>query len=290
MKVIFNKGASSYGHYLAVSKKIDNRDEWPQFLILYCDSYLRLVPHPPQGLEKTCFGSSVIVGPAEGIQASTCARPYCDIDSILIDTVGTESINIDIWYHDGSTGSINASVNTQVANLMFTSDSSPNRPLVTFRSMWIDSSNCDADNIACESGKYPLLSEWSTLEGSWFKFFRSHPSVHNNSAPDIKIEIISTDIVSPSEFDKLRNYTLYQNYPNPFNPSTMISFYLESKQIVSLKVFDVLGREVAVLTLGNLSAGFHSRQWNVMDMPNGVYFYRLQAGEFTETKKMILLR
>ena len=229
------------------------------------------------------------MGPAEGIQASTCSRPYCDIDSVLIDTVGTESVNIDIWYQDGSTGSINASVNTQEANVKFTADSF-NRPLVTFRSMWIEPSNCDADSISCENGKYPILSEWSTLEGSWFKFFRSQPSVHNNSAPDIKIEIISTSIISTSDLDNHMSYTLYQNYPNPFNPSTTFSFYLQSKKNVLLKVFDILGREVDVLTLGVLPAGFHSRQWNAVDMPNGVYFYRLQLDKFTETRKMILLR
>ncbi len=85
-------------------------------------------------------------------------------------------------------------------------------------------------------------------------------------------------------------YSLDQNYPNPFNPSTNISFSIPSKSFVSLKVFDALGREVAVLVSEELPAGTYSRQWNATQISSGVYFYRLQADSFTETKKLVLLR
>jgi hypothetical protein len=85
-------------------------------------------------------------------------------------------------------------------------------------------------------------------------------------------------------------YNLSQNYPNPFNPSTTISFSLPSKSFVSLKIFDVVGREVATLVSQELSAGNYKQQWNANGMPSGVYFYRLQSGSFTETKKLILLK
>lgn len=86
------------------------------------------------------------------------------------------------------------------------------------------------------------------------------------------------------------NYSLGQNYPNPFNPTTTISFNLPAKSFASLKVFDALGREVSVLLGEELSPGTYSRQWNAAHAPSGLYFYRLQAGEYRETKKMILLR
>jgi hypothetical protein len=89
---------------------------------------------------------------------------------------------------------------------------------------------------------------------------------------------------TPAEF------VLQQNYPNPFNPTTTISFSLPSKSFVSLKVFDALGREVATLVSEELSAGDHSRQWNAEGSPSGVYFCRLHAGSFSETKKLLLLR
>jgi photosystem II stability/assembly factor-like uncharacterized protein len=83
---------------------------------------------------------------------------------------------------------------------------------------------------------------------------------------------------------------LNQNYPNPFNPSTTITFSLSTKSFVSLKVYDLLGREVATLVSEVLSTGAYTRQWNAAKMSSGIYFYRLQAGLYTETKKLILLR
>ena len=83
---------------------------------------------------------------------------------------------------------------------------------------------------------------------------------------------------------------LFQNYPNPFNPSTTISFCLPARSMVSLRVFDALGREVATLTAGELVPGIYTRQWNAGALPSGVYFYRLQAGSFLDTKKLMLLR
>ncbi|MCR4439494.1 MAG: T9SS type A sorting domain-containing protein, partial [candidate division KSB1 bacterium] len=86
------------------------------------------------------------------------------------------------------------------------------------------------------------------------------------------------------------HFSLGQNFPNPFNPATTISFSLPSKSFVILKVFDALGREVSTLISEELSAGMYARQWNAAGLPSGVYFYRLQAGSFVETKKLVLLR
>ncbi len=96
------------------------------------------------------------------------------------------------------------------------------------------------------------------------------------------VERFSTDL--PTHF------SLDQNYPNPFNPTTTISFNLPSKSFVSLKVFDIMGREIATIVSEEMSAGSYSRQWNAANMSSGIYFYRLQACSFTETKKLILLR
>lgn len=85
-------------------------------------------------------------------------------------------------------------------------------------------------------------------------------------------------------------YKLLQNYPNPFNPVTSISFSLPKESFVTLKIFDPLGREVAVLINEKVSAGTHSKQWNAIGLPSGVYFYRLQAESYTETRKLNLLK
>ncbi len=86
------------------------------------------------------------------------------------------------------------------------------------------------------------------------------------------------------------NYKLEQNYPNPFNPSTTINFQIPSSSRVSLKVFDVLGREVSTLVNENKSAGKYSVTFDADKLTSGVYFYNLQAGNYSETKKMILIK
>ncbi|HSH65925.1 MAG TPA: alpha/beta hydrolase-fold protein, partial [Bacteroidia bacterium] len=93
------------------------------------------------------------------------------------------------------------------------------------------------------------------------------------------------------------SFELYQNYPNPFNPTTSIEYRVGSLpagnaglEIVTLKIYDVLGREVAVLVNEKKPAGNYELTWNAANLPSGVYFYQLKAGAFTATKKLILLR
>jgi len=94
--------------------------------------------------------------------------------------------------------------------------------------------------------------------------------------------------VSESELREM--FTLRQNYPNPFNPSTTISYQLPTQSYVTLKVFDILGREVATLVNGVEQPGYKSVNFNADNLASGVYYYRLQAGNFIEIKKFVLLR
>lgn len=88
----------------------------------------------------------------------------------------------------------------------------------------------------------------------------------------------------------IKDFALLQNYPNPFNPSTQISFQVPEASRVTLKVFDMLGKEVATLVDGNKSAGSHTVQFNASDLPSGMYIYSLQAGEFRDSKKLLLVK
>lgn len=85
-------------------------------------------------------------------------------------------------------------------------------------------------------------------------------------------------------------FELQQNYPNPFNPSTSISYQVPVKNNVTLKIYDVIGNEVAVLVNGEKPAGTYRVNWNAANMPSGVYMYKLQTGSFVQTKKMILMK
>jgi len=89
-------------------------------------------------------------------------------------------------------------------------------------------------------------------------------------------------------------YSLTQNYPNPFNPSTKINYSIPKMGFVTLKVYDILGREVATLVdkekpAGNYEVEF-SAKGGATDLSSGIYFYKFQAGDFVETRKMVLLR
>jgi hypothetical protein len=95
-------------------------------------------------------------------------------------------------------------------------------------------------------------------------------------------------IEDQSELPKV--YTLYPAYPNPFNPATTISFDLPKSSKITLKVFNILGEEVATLVSDRLSAGSHSYKWDASSLASGVYMYRLQAGNYVETKKMVLMK
>jgi hypothetical protein len=85
-------------------------------------------------------------------------------------------------------------------------------------------------------------------------------------------------------------FTLHQNYPNPFNPSTVISYQLSKNSTVSLAVFDVLGREVAQLVNGTQAAGEYEVQFDASTFNSGLYFYRLSAEDFSQTRRMLLLK
>jgi hypothetical protein len=102
-------------------------------------------------------------------------------------------------------------------------------------------------------------------------------------------DVVEVDVLAPAEF------TLEQNYPNPFNPSTKINFQLKVDSEVSLKVFDVLGQEVATILNSNLIAGGHSVDFNASGLNSGVYLYRIEAtgndgSNFVDIKKMILTK
>lgn len=86
------------------------------------------------------------------------------------------------------------------------------------------------------------------------------------------------------------SYHLSQNYPNPFNPTTTIQYYVPERSTIKLVVYNTIGQEVAVLADGEKEPGSYSFDFNASELPSGIYFYRLQAGSFIQTKKMVLLK
>ena len=113
----------------------------------------------------------------------------------------------------------------------------------------------------------------------------------NGDDDNVSILLNTTPVtaVKDKETKLPTKFSLSQNYPNPFNPSTTISYSLPKATNISLKILNTLGQEIAMLVNERKDAGSYQVQWNAT-VPSGIYFYRMQAGEFVETKKMIVLR
>jgi hypothetical protein len=88
----------------------------------------------------------------------------------------------------------------------------------------------------------------------------------------------------------LVKYSLHQNYPNPFNPTTTIGYEIAKETHVSLTVFDTMGKEVAILVNELKPSGYYEVVFNAENISNGVYFYKIQAGDFSDVKKLIYMK
>jgi hypothetical protein len=106
---------------------------------------------------------------------------------------------------------------------------------------------------------------------------------------DIHYKIMTN--IEETNTDKL-TFILNQNYPNPFNPVTKISYVIPNgaKGVTTLKVYNLLGKEVATLVNETKASGIYEVEFNAENLPSGIYFYKLTAGKFSETKKMMLLK
>jgi hypothetical protein len=113
--------------------------------------------------------------------------------------------------------------------------------------------------------------------------------VHKLGARQPLSEMISTSVKNTS-IHMPEVYSLFQNYPNPFNPTTIITYQLPMNSKVGLKIYDLLGREIAMLVEEEQSAGWKEVQWNASSVSSGIYFYRLTAGNFVGVKKMIVVK
>jgi hypothetical protein len=140
------------------------------------------------------------------------------------------------------------------------------------------------DNVAMQ---FDFRSVYSTVLKNWFSVPQTElDAVMLKSFPTLPLIQAATGVSNTS--DTPTSFSLSQNYPNPFNPATHFQFSIPSVQFVSIKVYDVVGREVATLVNETMAPGSYTAQWNGESFPSGVYYYRLVTGSFNEVKKMIL--
>jgi hypothetical protein len=168
-------------------------------------------------------------------------------------------------------------------------------------------------NIQLLSGQ-PLFADKTDLMGAdgipftqddGFRLIEGSPAINNGIDVGFTYDIMGnpisgnpdigayeyTDVNSVSFTDPLpENFQLYQNYPNPFNPTTKIGFRIADFGFVSLKVYDVLGNEIATLVNEEKPVGSYEVEFDADLLPSGIYFYQLQTESFVQTRKMLLLK
>jgi len=135
---------------------------------------------------------------------------------------------------------------------------------------------------------------WNGYPGYWFNGGLDEIRIYNRPLSAGEVNYIYNQVTSvenPANKNKLPDeYALLQNYPNPFNPVTTIEYRIPEWSLVTIKVYDVLGNEVATLVNGEKPLGNYEVEFNANSLASGIYFYQLKAGKFIETKKMVLMK
>jgi len=142
------------------------------------------------------------------------------------------------------------------------------------------------------SGKYEAIVKDFPEEGVYTALFYAVDGLDNVAHPNVKQISISGNLVSVKH-DKIKipeEFDLSQNYPNPFNPVTKIKYQLPFESTVNLKIYNILGQEVITLINEQQKAGYYEISFNASRYASGVYIYRIQAGKFSSSKKMVLLK
>lgn len=184
--------------------------------------------------------------------------------------------------------------NTQdlMLNLMrwYVSPTGGNKTKNTPSTLW-NSATDDMDRRPLSFWDKSLDASYSTSSSAYMGAENGYPAGDLNWFPDLKAQWEQGIIIGVEDEGKLpTEFSLEQNYPNPFNPSTKIKFSLPSEQNVILKLYNVLGQEVATLVNQQMKAGSHEFEFNASNLSSGVYFYALNAGSYNSVKKMMLMK
>jgi hypothetical protein len=189
-----------------------------------------------------------------------------------------------------------ASSTEQKVTLSWNSGSSPSPPITGYRiqkkiglpqdsSAYITIEETNASTFIFDDDSVELNHNYTyriaTLSGS------GNSSHYGNEATAYVPDVLSS---AKTQSELLLEFSLEQNYPNPFNPSTKIKYSVPLSSNVIIKSFDILGNELETLVNEDKPAGNYEVEFNGSGLPSGIYFYRIEAGEFVETKKMILLK
>jgi len=167
--------------------------------------------------------------------------------------------------------------------------------------IWVEINGCETESDTIINNDDLMVRKWAALSSNADIVLYTRPTGGHSwptgtvSATDSIWDFFDAHPMDPStgipdNSNAIKDFVLRQNYPNPFNAATIIRFTTPEPERVELKVFDLLGNEVAVLLDKEVGAGEHTVAFNSRNLPAGVYFYRMEAGRFTDEKKLVVLR
>jgi hypothetical protein len=202
-------------------------------------------------------------------------------DSLVLYNTGNAPLNIDTIYSTNASGFL----------LDIVLKDTTIHSTVTWKNNYDNPFEIEPNDSAKLIFTYPLWVPKSVnITESWVDTVIILNNSINNSSLAIPT-FIDFPLGIGNEMNNLPlQFSLHQNYPNPFNPVTSIQYVVGSLQFVTLKVYDVLGNELATLVNEEKPAGEYEVEFDGTNLSSGIYFYRIRAGSYTETKKMVLLR
>jgi hypothetical protein len=192
---------------------------------------------------------------------------FTEEDGLTLNNIPALMTNMMTWYEDPSGG-----------------NREKNTPSAAF-----DRTQHDFDRRPIEYYRDEMDASYSTSAAAYTGSDLGFPVGDLNWFPDKYIEWIAVTDVDDPDFAP-SSFSLDQNYPNPFNPSTKISFTLDKAGVTTLTVYNVLGQKVSTLFSKDLAAGKHSINFDASSLSTGVYFYKLESGDYVSVKKMMLLK
>ncbi len=147
------------------------------------------------------------------------------------------------------------------------------------------------NQVITKTFTYPLDSNWVPANCEFVTYVYKRESLLRNSVIQqaTKGNITGSIGINPTG-KKIESYALWQNYPNPFNPSTNIKFSIPKNEVVKVSLYNSLGKEVAVMQNGYLAAGIYNIEFDFGGFSSGIYYYKMQTSQYTETKKMLMIK
>lgn len=191
-------------------------------------------------------------------------------------------------FHNGATITMYQTINPNVKGLIWTTGSSQGSTGILCVSSTYGTGRVFAigDSSPQDDG---TGSSGHTLYSSWLgEANGNHARLHLNASLWLA-KLTGVSPVNESGITPVK-FSLEQNFPNPFNPTTSISYSIPKNEFVNITVYDALGREVASVVKEQQAAGSYKASFTAFDLPSGVYYYRLTAGEYTDTKKMTIIK